>query len=165
MTLQPLTNARWGFTSNCFVCEPTNPSGLQLPFFHDDDTEEVVADFELGDAFSGAPSYLHGGVVLSVLDEAMAWAAIAVAGQWAVTRTSTTDFARPVRVGRPHQVRASIATTSEREIGAVAVILDAKGRTCATAKAVFTPLGEAQAVDAIGGRDGLEAGFLRRSDA
>lgn len=161
MTSQPLTNARWGFASNCFVCEPTNAAGLQLPFFHDTAAGEVVADFDLGDAFSGAPSYLHGGVVLAVLDEAMAWAAIAIAGQWAVTKTTSTEFARPVRVGRAHRVRASISSVTEREILAVATIVDAKDRTCASSSAAFTPLGEAQAVDAIGGRDGLDASFLR----
>jgi uncharacterized protein (TIGR00369 family) len=161
LPLLPLTNARWGFTSNCFVCEPANPAGLQLPFFHDDDAAEVVAEFTLGDAFSGAPSYVHGGVVLSVLDEAMAWAAIAVAGQWAVTKTTSTDFLRPVRVDRPHRVRASITSASEREIGATATILDAKDRECAVATAVFTPLGEAQAIDAIGGSEGLDRSFLR----
>ena len=161
MALLPLTNARWGFTSNCFVCEPANPAGLQLPFFHDDEDDAVVADFTLDDAFSGAPSYLHGGVVLAVLDEAMAWAAIAIGGQWAVTKTTTTDFERPVRVGKPHRVRAVIESAAEREIRASAVIVDAKERTCASASAVFTPLGEAQAVDAIGGAEGLDRSFLR----
>ncbi|HVF32608.1 MAG TPA: hotdog domain-containing protein [Acidimicrobiales bacterium] len=164
MPRRPLTNARWGFTSNCFVCEPANSHGLRLPFFHDDEADAVVADFELGDEFSGAPSYVHGGVVLAVLDEAMAWAAIAIAGQWAVTRTTSTEFERPVRVDRAHQVQASIESTTEREIRAVASIVDAKGRTCATAAAAFTPLGEAQAIDAIGGAEGLDRSFLRGGD-
>jgi uncharacterized protein (TIGR00369 family) len=163
MPLLPLTNARWGFASNCFVCEHANPTGLQLSFFHDDETDEVVADFELGDAYSGAPSYLHGGVVLSVLDEAMAWAAIAIAGQWAVTKSSQATFDRPVRVARPHTVRATITRSEETTIETAATIFDAKGRACAIAAAVFVPLGEAQAIDAIGGAEGLDANFLRGS--
>ncbi len=75
----PLENARWGFESNCFVCEPRNDAGLRIPFFHDEASATVTATFTLDDRFSGAPSYLHGGVLLAVLDEAMAWATIALA--------------------------------------------------------------------------------------
>ena len=150
--MRPLTNDRWGFTSSCFVCEASNPEGLRLPFFHDEEARTVVADFELGPQFSGAPTYLHGGIVLSILDEAMAWAAIAVAEQWAVTKETTTRFERPVRVGRPHRVVARIEgpSASGSELVASAEIHDAKDRRCAVARAEFTPLGAAQAVDAIG---------------
>ncbi len=149
--LRPLTNAGWGFSSNCFVCEPSNPNGLQLPFFHDEEKAEVTAEFELDDRFSGAPTYVHGGIVLSLLDEAMAWAAIAIAGQWAVTKETTTKFHRPVRVDRPHRLRAWIEEASDEEISAGAEIFDGKERLCSTARAVFAPLGMAQAVEATGG--------------
>ena len=162
---RPLTNSGWGFASNCFVCEPSNPAGLQLPFFHDEDAAEVTADFELDDRFSGAPTYVHGGIVLSLLDEAMAWAAIAIAGQWAVTKETSTKFHRPVRVGRPHRLRAWIETATAEEIVAGAEIFDGKDRLCSTARAVFTPLGMAQAIEATGRTVSAEdLSFVRRSD-
>ena len=37
----PLTNDRWGYESNCFVCEARNASGLQIPF-HLEDADDVV---------------------------------------------------------------------------------------------------------------------------
>ena len=61
MALTPLSNEGWGFSSNCFVCEPTNSVGLRQAFFHDTDSALVVADLLLGDEYSGAPSYIHGG--------------------------------------------------------------------------------------------------------
>lgn len=146
----PLTNARWGFESNCFACEPANPTGLRVPFFHDELSRRVVASFEFDDRFSGAPTYVHGGVVLTVLDEAMAWAAIAIAGQWAVTKETSASFERPVRIGRPHEVTATVEGESDGEIEARAEIKDAKDRVCAVARAIFSPLGEAQATDATG---------------
>ena len=79
MTLVRLHNDDWGYETNCFVCEATNERGLRIPFFHDDEADVVVAELHLGHAFSGAPTLLHGGIVLAVLDEAMAWAAIAIA--------------------------------------------------------------------------------------
>lgn len=162
MTREALTNERWGFESSCFVCEPKNADGLRIPFFHDVEAGEVSASFTLGEAFSGAPAYLHGGVVYSVLDESMAWAAIAVGSQWAVTQESWCRFARPVRVGREHEVRARLTEVGAEQILAAAEIVDDKGRVCAEATATFVPLGTAQAVDAIGGdAAGLDERYVR----
>jgi len=81
---------------------------MRVPFFHDDEMGTVSAEFSLDERFSGAPSYVHGGLVLAILDEAMAWAAIAVAKAFALTRTTTTTFSRPVKVGRSYRVEARI---------------------------------------------------------
>ena len=162
--MRPLTNEGWGFASNCFVCEPKNGTGLRIPFHHDEERDEVVADFTLDEDFSGAPSYLHGGIVLAVLDEAMAWAAIAVAGKWAVTKRSTAEFERPVRVGKTYRVVARIDAASEHEIEASATVLDHKDRTCTSATAVFAPLAPAQAAEATGAEVSADnATFLRGS--
>jgi len=110
----------------------------------------VTAEFTLDDRFSGAPAYLHGGVLLTILDEAMAWAAIAIAGQWAVTHTTSTTFDRPVRVGGSYRVEARIDDVDSGRIAASAEILDGQDRPRARASATFVALGEAQAVDAIG---------------
>lgn len=151
MSVVPLTNERWGFVSNCFACEPKNDAGLRIPFFHDTGAQTVFAEFSLDDRFSGAPTYLHGGVTLTILDEAMAWAAIAIAGQWAVTHTSSTTFDRPIKVGSTYRVEASIAAVVDDRIDATATILDDGCKVRARAHATFVPLGAAQAVDAIGG--------------
>ena len=51
---------------------------------------------------------LHGGVTLAVLDEAMAWACIAIGRQWAVTSETSTRFHRAIYVDKPHVVEAEI---------------------------------------------------------
>ena len=150
MAVHALTNERWGFASNCFVCEATNSGGLRIPFFHDDERQVVNATFTLGETFSGAPSFVHGGVALAVLDEAMAWATIAIAERFAVTHTTTTTFDRPVRIGREHRVEASIVRREGDELQTTAVIIDAKGRVCARATAEFHALNFDQARDAAG---------------
>jgi uncharacterized protein (TIGR00369 family) len=160
--VQPLDNDRWGFESNCFVCEARNDAGLRIPFFHDPDRDEVVAEFLLDERFSGAPTYVHGGVVLAVLDEAMAWATIAVAGSFAVTREMTTRFDYPVRVGRQYEVRARVTERGDDALSGDAEVVDAKKRPCAAAHATFVPLGPAQAADAIGTDvTGDDASYLR----
>lgn len=100
MTIHQLDNSRWDFDTHCYVCDPSNERGLQVPFFHDEDAALVFATFTLDASYSGAPTYVHGGALCAVVDEAAAWAAIVDEGVWAVTQKLTTRFERPVRVDR-----------------------------------------------------------------
>lgn len=161
MTIERLSNERWGFASNCFACEPTNDAGLAIPFFHDTERSVVFAEFTLDDRFSGAPAYLHGGVTLTILDEAMAWATIAISEQWALTHTTQTTFHKPVRVGTPYRVEAEVGDLVDGRIAATACVLDANGGLRAEANATFVAIGAAQVVDAIGTTPtGTDAEFL-----
>lgn len=148
MTRVRLHNDDWGLETNCFACEPRNERGLQIGFFHDTERGVVAADFELGDDFSGGPTLVHGGVVLTVLDEAMAWACIAVGGQWAVTQETTSRFHRPVRVGKRYSVEAAVvddaADRAEGVMRTTGAITDRHGTVRVDASASFVTLGEAQ---------------------
>lgn len=152
MTVIRLHNEDWGFETNCFVCEPRNDRGLRIPFFHDTGRGVVFADFELSDDFSGAPSLVHGGVTLAVLDEAMAWACIAVGKRWAVTTETSTRFHRAVYVGKHYRVEAGVVDhtdpSDDQSIGTMhctARVFDRHDQVRAEATATFTTLGEAQA--------------------
>jgi uncharacterized protein (TIGR00369 family) len=161
-TPQRLHNGDWGFDSRCFVCEPRNDGGLQIPFHHDAERDVVVATFNLGHRFSGAPSYVHGGITLAILDEAMAWAAIAVGGRFAVTVETTTRFERPVLVGKDYLVEGRLVAQDDERIEATATVSYGAGTSCAHATATFAILGEAQAVRATGADpDTLDPSFLR----
>jgi acyl-coenzyme A thioesterase PaaI-like protein len=148
--LQRLTNEQWGFETNCFVCEPTNEKGLRIPFFHDVAHQEVLAEFTLDSGFSGAPRYVHGGVITSLLDEAMAWATIAIAHRFAMTRELNAVSDRPIRIGFTYNVRARIKSTDDDRIATCAEVTDHKDRRCARADAVFSVLGLAQVAAATG---------------
>ncbi len=161
MAVKPLTNAAWGFESNCYVCEPANPHGLRIPFFHDDVAGAVTAEFRLGAEHSGAPHYVHGGVLLAILDEAMAWAAIALAGRFAVVQSTATTFDRPVRVDEPHRVEATIQGHTDTAVTARAFIADAGDRRCAEARARLVVMSSAAAGAAIGPVSGADMRYLR----
>ncbi len=148
--LRRLHNEDWGFESNCFVCEPRNDGGLQIPFHHDPERDVVIGAFNLGDRFSGAPSYVHGGVILAVLDEAMAWATIAIGTKFAVTAATTTRFLRPVLVDKHYTVEAHLTSQTSEQIEATAQVTFGEEKVCAVATATFSILGEAQAVHATG---------------
>jgi len=160
-----LHNDDWGMETNCFVCEPKNGTGLQIPFFHNHDADTVEASFVLTDAFSGAPGFVHGGISLAILDEAMAWACIAVAHRWAVTSSTSTQFPRPVLVGQEFRVTAHIERESETEIETRATIFNGEDKPCAVAGATFLVLGEAQSLriaEAAGANEeAIDATYLR----
>lgn len=148
MVLTRLSNEGWGFSSNCFVCEPTNAAGLRQAFFHDTDSKMVVADLRLGAEHSGAPAFVHGGVQLALLDEAMAWAAIAIGGQFAVTASFTSTFHHPLRIDKQYRLEAAIGERTDSTMNASARIIDDHDRVRTSATATLVVLSAAQATDA-----------------
>jgi acyl-coenzyme A thioesterase PaaI-like protein len=163
VAVRRLDNGAWGFETNCFVCEPGNAHGLAIPFSYDDELRVVTAGFTLGPEFSGVPRYVHGGVVLAILDEAMAWAAIAAAERFAVVHQTATTFDRPVRVGRPYRVTASVQSVTDAAVTARAEVVEAagEGRRCAEAHARLVVMTAARAASAIGEVDEEHARYLR----
>ncbi len=161
MAVTRLTNERWGFSSNCYVCEPANPVGLGIEFFHDDERDVVTASLELSNDFSGAPNYVHGGVIKAVLDEIEAWAAIAIAGKFAITTKSVVEFPRPVRVGKTYTVEAELTSIGDEVIEARGRVLDHKGQVCAESASSLYVLSAAVAADAIGDLGDGDTSYLR----
>jgi acyl-coenzyme A thioesterase PaaI-like protein len=150
VVIDRLEASRFGFDSRCFVCEPANPRGLQVPFFHDTDAEVVFATFDLPAEFSGAPTLVHGGVTLALIDEAMSWATIALGGKFAYTGETSARFEWPVRLGRSYRVEARLVDRADRRMTTDAAVLDSKRRPCVTASATMVVLDLDQAADAIG---------------
>jgi acyl-coenzyme A thioesterase PaaI-like protein len=165
MGLTALDNATWGFATKCFVCDPHNPGGLRIPFYHDTEAAKVVAELCLSDTFSGAPQLVHGGIVLAVLDEAMAWAAIAIGGRFALTKEWASTFHRPVKVNHRHRVEAELTARADDLMRARAVVLDAQARPCTTASASLVPFGATQARSVIGEvRGDHDTAYLREDE-
>jgi uncharacterized protein (TIGR00369 family) len=165
MAIIAIHNEDWGFETNCFVCEPKNSLGLRIPFFHDTDSDVVFAHFSLGKEFSGAPTVVHGGLSLAVLDEAMAWACIASGHRWAVTAETTTKFHGAVYIGKEHRVEGRVIEVNESSMTTTGSIRDLKGRVRAEATATFTVLGVAQAQRLVGGEiDTSNTSYVRPTD-
>ncbi len=146
-----LTNDDWGLESNCFVCEAKNPDGLRLEVYADDERGIVEAHVELGDAYSGAPTLVHGGISLAVLDEVQAWAVIALEHQWAVTVEMSARFPEPVWIGHPYRAVGEVTTIDGDVLQTVGRLIDAKERVCVESTSTFKSIGEATAVSLIGG--------------
>lgn len=130
-----------GYESSCLVCEKSNAAGLQIPFELSDDETHVTADFNLGADHSGAPSLLHGGISLAVLDEAQAWAVMAIAGKWGLTRTTQADFDGAVFIDHPNSVRAWVLDVGLKHVRTEAVIIDQGAVEAVRSQTSFTIVG------------------------
>jgi acyl-coenzyme A thioesterase PaaI-like protein len=91
-------------TDNCWVCGPANSSGLKVSFEpHGDNGSraEYVARSEHG----GWPGVLHGGMLLTLMDEALGWS-LYFHGSGGVTARFDARFRQPVPIGSTLVVRA-----------------------------------------------------------
>src|ERR1700689_1336433 len=55
----------------CFVCGQNNPDGMRLKFTLDDERQTFVCRFKLGKRYTGPPGHCHGGIIATILDDAM----------------------------------------------------------------------------------------------
>ena len=80
--------------NRCFGCGQANASGLHLEFLLAEDGS-VVSLPTVADTFEGPPGFLHGGVIATLLDEAMS-KAVRARGLTAMTRQMEVEYLRPV---------------------------------------------------------------------
>jgi uncharacterized protein (TIGR00369 family) len=134
-TLRPLAH---GALNHCFGCGLDNPTGLRLRFFTDAD-QNIVCHFRLAGRFAGPPGHAHGGIIATLLDEAMSKANRA-RGIVAMTRALDVQYLRPVPLGQPLVLTASHVSTSGRRHHTEAALADATGHALATATAIFVTI-------------------------
>lgn len=121
--------------SSCFACGPDNPHGLRLRF-ETVETGESLAEWT-PDAFTeGFRGIVHGGVVCTVLDEAMS-KAVAATGTPAFTAELRVRLRQHVVPGCQVRVRGWISNKAKRLIKSEASITDSEGTELAHAWASF----------------------------
>jgi uncharacterized protein (TIGR00369 family) len=153
----------------CFACGELNEHGLHLAI-HTDPTGSW-AETTLEQRFQGWEAVAHGGIVCTLLDEAMAWAVIG-RGTWGVTARLNVTFRRPIPVGRTVRAEGWVVDESRRVHRAEGRILDAKtGDVLATGESTFVAVPPSE-VERLKARYGMrrlagagEADTTGRSDA
>jgi len=131
----PLAPLMHSAQSRCFGCGPANPIGLHLEFFLAPD-HSVVSLPTVPSQFEGPPGYVHGGLIATLLDEAMS-KSVRATGVAAMTRTMEVDFQRPVHSGAPLRIEGRLVRSEGRKHFAEARVFDARGRLLAAAKGMF----------------------------
>jgi uncharacterized protein (TIGR00369 family) len=81
---------------------------------------------------------VHGGVLTTILDEIMSWAAIRLLQRIAVTQRIEVEFLKPVHVGADLQAEGRVRSSGDKNDAVTeGLITDARGDVCARATAVF----------------------------
>lgn len=126
----------------CYACGTDNEHGLHMQFRREG--ERTVADYEPADFQQGYPGRLHGGVVATMIDEAMGWA-VYHAAKWAATARLTVRFRKPVPLDRPLRVESWVEHDRDRLIELRAEVRDRAGVLLAEGEGSFMKLDARQA--------------------
>jgi len=79
----------------CFVCGMDNPEGMHLKFVLDEKRQTFVCHFSLDKRYTGPPGHCHGGIIATILDDAMG-KVNKLHKVVALTREMTVEYIRPV---------------------------------------------------------------------
>jgi acyl-coenzyme A thioesterase PaaI-like protein len=126
------------YTKNCFVCGEHNHHGLHLRFRRVG--EEVHADFTPALHHAGFRDMAHGGILGTVLDEAMFWAAASQTKRFCVAAELNVRFLKRVSVGQKLLVVAKLEQNKGRLWHSSAELRDAAGVVYARATCKQMPI-------------------------
>jgi len=129
-----LENTREALHEHCVVCWDRHPFGLKVPYRVLDE-RTVEGRFPCGKSFEGYSDVLHGGIVSSLLDGAMANCVLA-RGLEAYTVDLRLRFRGAVRIGIEATIRGEWLR-SEGPLHLLQASLSQGGRTLVTARAKF----------------------------
>src|SRR5438105_4245125 len=130
------TKARPMNKNYCFACGKDNPQGMRLKFSFDRDRQHFACKFRLGKRYSGPPGHCHGGIIATVLDDAMSKLS-KLRDVVAATSRMTVEYHRPVPLNRRLKVESREISKRGRRLTRVAEITDEKGTVLARSRGVF----------------------------
>lgn len=116
----------------CFVCGEKNAAGLKLRIRTDSERGESTADVIFPEHLQGWAKIVHGGLLATVLDEAMIYAAGA-RGFKCVTGEMTVRFVKPASTCVAYTLRGRFVEDQGRIVLAESALLDGEGHEVARA--------------------------------
>jgi|SRR5579872_928153 len=122
--------------NHCFGCGKDNPEGMQLKFHLDEITRRAVCQFVLAQRYQGPPGHAHGGIIATILDEAMG-KVNKLHKVLALTRQMEVEYVKPVPLGKLLWVTAQERESRGRKYTNLAEITDEQGVVLARGAATF----------------------------
>src|ERR1700688_5164838 len=122
--------------NNCFVCGQNNPEGMRLKFILDEERQTFVCKFRLGKRYTGPPGHCHGGIIATILDDAMG-KVNKLRHVIALTSQITVDYLKPVPLNKPLRVESREVRVRGRRHVNMAEILNAKDEVLARSRGLF----------------------------
>jgi uncharacterized protein (TIGR00369 family) len=122
--------------NHCFGCGHDNPQGMRLKFSLDEHSREAVCHFKLSRKYTGPPGHAHGGIIATILDEAMG-KVNKFRNVLALTGSMEIKYLKPVPLGQPLTVTAREQSVDGRRHVNLGEISNEKGETLARGTATF----------------------------
>lgn len=136
----PMTKGHSGnlpWTRSCFVCGQDNPRGFRLRSRLEDG--RVVIDYRTQPTDVGYKHAVHGGICMTLLDEAMTWAAIVASGGVCVAAEMTARLKAPAEAGRKLRIEGWVTKHTRRLNLTEGRITDEDGTLVAEASGKYMP--------------------------
>ena len=120
----------------CFACGQNNPGGMHLRFTLDEARQTFVCKFRLSKRYTGPPGHCHGGIIATILDDAMG-KVNKLRHVVALTKEMTVEYLKPVPLHKPLQVEGSEVSVQGRIHINTARILNDKNEVLARSRGTF----------------------------
>ncbi len=122
--------------NNCFACGMNNPDGMRLKFTLDEERQMSLCRFRLSKRYTGPPGHCHGGIIATILDDAMG-KVNKLRHVVALTKEMTVEYLKPVPLNKPLRVEGREVKVEGRKHINIAEILNEKDEVLARSKGVF----------------------------
>ena len=109
---------------------------MHLKFTLDQERQRFVSRFRLSKRYTGPPGYCHGGIIATILDDAMS-KLNKLHDVVAATSRMTVEYLRPVPLQQPLRVESWALGNRGRRLTHAAEILDEKENVLARSRGVF----------------------------
>ncbi len=131
-------------TSGCLVCGRQNPHGLRLTLHVEEASGLVRTELVPRPEHIGFEGIVHGGVLATVLDEAMVWAATWNAKRFCVCGELSVRFRSAATVGARLTVEARVEYSRPKLIQTAATVRTPSGGVIAAGEGKYVPLSQDQ---------------------
>lgn len=128
-------------TNKCFGCGGDNAGGMKLTFEQDNVNRRIVGRFVLGERYQGGGGMAHGGIIATLLDEAMG-KVCRFRDVRAVTAELTVEYLKPVSVMQEIVVEGHEAEQKGRNLFLVGEIRNTEGLVLARGRGRFVIIGQ-----------------------
>ena len=127
--------------NKCFGCGGANDAGMKLTFEQDNAKRKIVGRFILGEAYQGGGGMAHGGIIATLLDEAMG-KVCRFREVRAVTAELTIQYLKPVKVDQEIVVEGFETEQKGRNLFLAGEIRNNAGEVLARGSGRFVVIGQ-----------------------
>ncbi len=127
----------------CFGCGKDNPAGMHLKFVYDEKERCFRCRVKLTQRYQGPPGHAHGGIIATILDEAMS-KVNKLRSVTALTREIKVEYLKPVPLSKPLIIEGKEELVRGRRHLNRAEIRDGEGRVLARGQGWFVAVDAAK---------------------